>query len=452
MSRALILGLGRFGGGREATRFLLRRGFRVRVADRASADELRGEVDALDRDGEIDWRLGCESPDLLDDVDLVVVNPALRDDHPLLTAAREREVALTQETNLFLENFPGDVVLVTGTNGKSTTATFLAAALHAAGIEALLGGNLGHSLLAEEARWRETAVAILEISSFQLERIDAARHAVRGAVFTRVTADHLDRHGTLDSYRQAKSAAAATAREFVVHHADDQVVGDFATPADARVTYAQRPPSAGQVGVEGGWLTSALADPGQVIETRALQLPGDFQIDNAMAATAAASLLGADRRRVGVALAEQRPLPYRLQRVLETDGVELYDNSVSTELQSTLSALQSIAGPLHWVGGGKSKDGDYAGTADAIAAHAASAHVFGDAASHLAPLLAGRCEVTAHQRLEQALDAAWSLARPGHRVLFSPAFASFDQFPNFRARAEAFHAWASGVASRTADC
>lgn len=452
MKRALILGLGRFGGGREATRFLLRRGLRVRVADRAPASELRDEVAALEQHDEIEWRLGCESSDLLDDIELVVINPAVANDHPLLAAARERGLPCTQEVSLFLEHFPGKVVLVTGTNGKSTTATLLAAALRKAGLTTLLGGNLGHSLLADEQQWHKDTVAVLEISSFQLERLDPERNPVHGTVFTRVTSDHLDRHGSLAAYQRAKSVAAAAASAFVIHHADDAVARGFTTSARARVTYAQNPPAPGQVGCEGEWMVSALADAGRVLHRSAMQLPGAFQVDNAMAAFAAAALLGADRQRAAAALAEQRPLPYRLQRWAVHDGVELYDNSVSTELQSTLSALESLSPPLHWVGGGKSKDGDFAATARAISPHISSAHVFGDAAAPLAELLRGRCTVTSHISLEHALDAAWHRARAGHRILFSPAFASFDQFANFRARAAAFHAWVAGLASHEAGC
>ena len=447
MKRALILGLGRFGGGREATRFLLRRGFRVRVADRASASDLGREVRALAGERNIEWRLGCEELSLLDGVDLVVANPALPTGHALLVAAAERGLPCTQEVNLFLEHFPGRVVLVTGTNGKSTTATLLATALRAGNFPTLLGGNLGNSLLADESQWHERAIAVLEISSFQLERLDPERHRVTGTVFTRVTSDHLDRHGSLAAYHKAKSVAAAAARDFVVRHTEDEVALGFATPAIRRITYAQKPPARGQVGYENDWVISALDEPGRVLHRSALQLPGTFQIDNVMAAFAAASLLGADRQRAAAALAEQRPLPYRLQRLLVRDGIELYDNSVSTELQSTISALETLSPPVHWVGGGKSKDGDFAGVADAISPLVASAHVFGAAAGPLCQLLRGGCLTTSHSRLEDALYAAWEHARAGHRILFSPAFASFDQFPNFRARAEAFHAWAAGLAS-----
>jgi UDP-N-acetylmuramoylalanine--D-glutamate ligase len=121
------------------------------------------------------------------------------------------------------------------------------------------------------------------------------------------------------------------------------------------------------------------------------------------------------------------------------DGVRVYDNGVSTEIESTRSALHTLQGRIHWIGGGKSKDGDYRTVADGVAPHLASAHLFGAAAKPLAEQLAGRTTVTVHDRMPAALAAALAAASPGDAVLFSPAFASFDQYPNFRARALEFH-------------
>ena len=183
--RALVLGLGRFGGGREAAAFLLRGGWQVRVADKAGRASLAESIAVLTAHPQVDsieWCLEREDEDLLADIDLLVCNPAIADAHPLLAAARHRAIPVTQETNLFLEHYPGRVVLVTGTNGKSTTTTLLEHALRAGGADVLAGGNLGKSLLAEQGAWHARQIAVLEISSFQHERCDPARHSVAGAV------------------------------------------------------------------------------------------------------------------------------------------------------------------------------------------------------------------------------------------------------------------------------
>ncbi len=450
--RTLILGLGRFGGGREATRFLSRRGHAIRVADRAKAESLAATVAELRDLPAVEWCLGREDAALLDGIDLVVVNPAIPDAHPLLAIARARGIACTQEVELFLREYPGRVVLVTGTNGKSTTTMLCARALERGGLDVLCGGNIGHSLLADEARWSRDQVAVLEVSSFQLDRLDPERHGVEAAVFTRVTRDHIDRHGTVEAYRAAKARAALAARGFVVHAADDPVAASYAAPHADRLTHrrgARRDDEAAWI--DEGWIHCSVAgSPIPVVHADALTLLGGFHTENAMAAAIVAARLGASPHGAALAIATATALPHRLQLAAVIDGVRYYDNGVSTALESTESALDALGGPaargarVHWVGGGKSKEGEefYPLVADALAPRVASAHVFGAAAPALdRELRARRVPITAHDRLEDALVAAREAARTGDAVLFSPAFASFDQFANFRQRAEAFRAW-----------
>ena len=440
-ARALVHGLGRFGGGQEATKFLRRRGCQVRVADGSDAPALREVAAAIGDDG-IDWQLGREDLALLEDVDLVVTSPAIPDDNPLLLEARRRGLPTTQECELFLAAYPGRVVGVTGTNGKSSTATLLHRALSRGGVDALLGGNIGHSLLADEDDWRADQVAVLELSSFQLERLEPAR-ALHGAVFTRIGQDHLDRHGTLQRYQAAKGRLAAAAREFVVHAADDPIAAAFATPAARRGQYHLAAPEPGGAGLVGGYVqVRPDSGPGQqVVHRDALRLLGDFQVENVMACSLAATWLGAGHDDVGLAAATAAPLRHRLQWLCSIGGVHVYDNGVSTGADSTRLALRALQGRglrVRWLGGGKSKDGDYGAVAAAITAGAASAHVFGAAARPFADAAQGHVPTTAHAGLDDALAAALQAAQPGDALLFSPAFASFDQYPNFRARAEEF--------------
>jgi UDP-N-acetylmuramoylalanine--D-glutamate ligase len=451
VTRALVLGLGRFGGGREAARYLARRGVPLRIADGATADSLAESVEAL-AGLDIEWRLGEQGPGVLDGVDLLVVNPAIPDAHPVLAEARRRGIRTTQEVELFLRAYPGRVVLVTGTNGKSTATTMLGRALSRAGLDALCGGNIGRSLLADEALWSPQQIAVLEISSFQLERLDPERTRVSGAVYTPVTRDHLDRHGSLEAYHQAKAVAAGVAADFVVHGADDPVAAAFPTSARQRLIHRDGPRQPGDAAWRDGDLLvlGGTADPGPLLRPAALRLLGAFQAGHAMATALAAVACGARRAEAALAIVGQEPLPYRLQLAAVRGGVRVYDNSVSTALESTVSALESLTGPIHWVGGGKSKEGPegYVRFAAAVAGRIASAQLFGAAADAMAAELrrAGASRVGAHASLEAAMAAAAASARPGEAVLFSPGFASFDQFPNFRARAETFRTWLRGGA------
>jgi UDP-N-acetylmuramoylalanine--D-glutamate ligase len=441
-SLVLVHGLGRFGGGREAVRYLARAGYRVRIADKSAGDDLQAVTKSLGDLTGLDWQLGREDERLLDGVAMMVANPGVPDGNPLLQAARARGLPITQEVDLFLGAYPGRVVAVTGTNGKSTTSTLLHRALLQSGVPSLLGGNIGHSLLADQAQWRADQVAVLEISSFQLERLGAQR-TVHGAVFTRVGKDHIDRHGTLGAYHAAKGRLANAAQHFVVHAADDPVASAYPSPAPRRLRYtATTAPAPDSGGVVDGYLALRLdrgaAEP--VVHQDALRLLGAFQIENALAAGLAARLCGGTAHGIGLSLANAQPLPFRLQLIAHRGGVAIYDNGVSTEIESTRSALDALRGRVHWLGGGKSKDGDYAAVAAAVRDKIASAHLFGAAAAPLAQALAGAVPTTVSTTLREALPRALAAAVPGDALLWSPAFASFDQYPNFRARALEFHA------------
>lgn len=462
-THVLVHGLGRFGGGREAIRHLLRRGCYVRVCDGSRSDELLAVQATIDKAAldhqQLDWQLGREDLSLLEGIDLVITSPAVPDHHALLQAAHARGIACTQECELFLAAYPGKVIAVTGTNGKSSTSTLLHRALLAAGMDALLGGNIGHSLLADEAEWRESQVAVLEVSSFQLERF-AAHRRVHGAVFTRVGSDHLDRHGSLANYHAAKGRLAAAATQFLVHAADDPIANAFSSDALQRGCYTTDQPGPGSAGIAAGYLRvrTDRAEAVTIVHRNAMSLLGDFQVENALAASLAASWLGAPAHQIGLSLATAAPLPFRLQLLSTVAGVRIYDNSVSTEVESTRGALQTLAADgsrVHWLGGGKSKDGDYKKVARAIADHATSAHVFGSAGPHMIEQFAAQVDsdqadsdrasptrimaTTCNPSLREAFGAAMAAARRGDVVLFSPAFASFDQYPNFRARALEFH-------------
>ncbi len=444
--RTLVFGLGRFGGGAGAVRYLAARGDRIRVADKCGPDGLEASLRTL-TGVDVDWQLGREDEGVLDGVDRVVVNPAVPEAHPLLAAARARGLPLTQEVALFLADYPGRVCLVTGTNGKSTTTHLLARALIASGVDTLYGGNIGKSLLDESAQWRTEQVAVVEISSFQLERLDPATlPCVEGAVAVRVTVDHLDRHGTVANYHCAKSMVARAARGFFVHATDDPVAARFASAARERITFSPQAPTAGQVGLVGGMLVSRLPGAaGHVLDRAALRLLGAFNLENAMAAFAAAVRLGATRGAAGLGIAMAPPLPFRLQVAARLpEGVTVYDNAVSTDADSTAAALHTLAsletGTVHWVGGGKSKDGDFARAGAILRPHLRTAFLFGAAATPLAPHLPD-VEVHIGKGVVDALAAARRRAKPGDAILFSPGFASFDQYANFRARAEHFHDW-----------
>jgi UDP-N-acetylmuramoylalanine--D-glutamate ligase len=460
-SRVLVLGLGRFEGGVGVVRHLVGQGAQVRVCDQAPAAELAESLRQLADlpPGRLDLRLGTQEPEVLQGIERMVVNPAIPPGHALLAQARARGIAATQELNLFLKSYPGPVLGITGTNGKSTTTALVHEALHGGGVRHIWGGNIGRSLFASQGEWSATQSAVVEVSSYQLERLHWDDCGFHGGIYTYVTEDHVDRHGSVAAYRAAKAQLAATLRShpalgapFLVRNLADPVSLAFPAASGTReVGYGAGVPERDQVGWDGGYLT---VEPGAwllsgrarqcLLPATALALPGSFNRANAAGAIAAAILLGAHPVLAALAMARFRGLPHRLAPLGTVRGVRVLDNGVSTVPESTVSALDALDGCVHWVGGGRPKALDLLPLADALRRRATTAHVFGEAAPAVLRLLRQHAPALPARHaasVEAAMDAALGAARPGDTILFSPAFSSFDQFHNFRERAERVAAW-----------
>ena len=368
----LVLGLGRFGGGLGVTRWLLDQGARVTVTDRAPREAL-AEPAAAAEDAGARLALGGHDGVRVADHELLVVNPAVPLTAPLVAEAREAGVPLTSEIALLMERWPGPLVGVTGSNGKSTTVGLLQALLEAAGVPAVAGGNLGGSLLARLDGATPRTVAVLELSSFMLELLPELGLGPEVALLTNLTPNHLDRHGTMEAYRDAKAGILTRARAAVLP-AGDPWLAPLAEglPADAVSWFGDQPgdQSGGQPGDAPG--DGAAAGPsigsrpidlgpdpsGDLLdrEGRRVLVSGDIplagrmnRLNLAAAALTAGALLD-DLPRVleaaPRALAAYRPPPHRLEAVSRRGGVLWVDDSTSTTPESTAASLEAVGGAL----------------------------------------------------------------------------------------------------------
>ena len=204
--RVTVLGLGSFGGGAAAVRFLNERGARVRVSDQRTDEQLAGTLIELDDLSDVEYALGGHEWSHFADADLVLVNPAVPPNHTKLEQIREAGIPQSSEMNLFWQLNCGRVIAVTGSNGKSTTTALIHSLIDQTGQRCWLGGNIGRSLLPDVDRIREDDWVVLELSSFQLHQLDAIRARPDIAVVTNFTPNHLDWHGSLEHYRQSKQA------------------------------------------------------------------------------------------------------------------------------------------------------------------------------------------------------------------------------------------------------
>ncbi|HVN60103.1 MAG TPA: Mur ligase family protein [Gaiellaceae bacterium] len=390
MKRALVLGMAR--SGQSAADLLERRGVEVVRADRT-----------LGNDGDTG---------LLDDVDVLVKSPGVPGGQLLVRVAQARGIPVWSEVELGYRLLGVELVGVTGTNGKTTTTELLGAILGAP-----TAGNVGRALTGIEAEAGELVVC--ELSSFQLEDIDTLR--CRVAVLLNLEPDHLDRHGTVEAYRDAKL------RIFENQGEDDTAVVPRGFPA---------------VPGRGRRVEFHAGDP-LPAEPR---IPGAHNRENAAAATAAARALGVPDERIAEALATFPGVPHRLELVGQRGGVRYVNDSKATNVAAARRALAAYAGdPVHLILGGSPKGEDYTPLVAAIGPNVRGVYLIGETAAELAAALGDRPSVRAGH-LAAAVSLASAAAVEGDVVLLSPACASFDQYDDFEQRGEDFRRLVANLA------
>jgi UDP-N-acetylmuramoylalanine--D-glutamate ligase len=367
----------------------------------AAAAALEARGDEIVR---VDGSLGNEDDlSLLDGVELLVKNPGVPGERPLVEEARRRGIPVWAEVELGYRLLrPRPFVGVTGTKGKTTTSELLGEIFRAAGREVVVAGNVGRPLSAVDAP--EDAWIVSELSSFQLE--DVHELSLEVAVLLNLEPDHLDRHGTFERYRDAKLRIFERARRRVV------------------------PRGFGVDGIEFSADDPLPAEP---------QLPGRHNRANAAAATAAARAVGIDDDAIAEALCSFRGVPHRLELVREREGVRWINDSIATNTLAARAGVEAFDAPVRLILGGRAKGEDYGAFARALPAHVAAVYLVGEATDELAAAFdaAGR-EYERTGTIARAVELAAADSEPGDVVLLSPACASYDQFENFEKRGEEF--------------
>jgi len=396
-----VLGYGVSGQG--AVALLRRQGAWVNIFDERGGPRIRTEFSERD---------AASHP-------VVVYSPGFRVDHPWLEVARAAAAELYGELDFASLFWRGGLIAITGSNGKSTLTEFLVQAFLEAGSAAFAAGNVGFPL----SRFHETpeaehATAVCEISSFQAENLRALRP--QALLWTNFSEDHLDRHGTMRNYFAAKWKLVERLRR------PRLFVGPSVANWAEQLGY-QLPPYAVVVD------ENSVAGPsGSVFsaapQSRNYALARAFWIHEGM-----------DLASLDAAASSFQSLPHRLSVVAEIDGIRWWNDSVATNFSATEAALAATPGPIVWIGGGRGKGGDRATFAARIAPQIHAAVLLGETAPAMARALAELgvpAETTAD--LAQAVRRAWELCPPGASVVFSPGFASFDLFKNYRDRGEQF--------------
>ena len=419
--RITVAGLGRFGGGIAAARWLVGEGARVLVTDIYPADKLADSIAQL-HGLPIEYRLGEHRTADFTDTDLIVASPAIKPTNPYLQAARAAGVPITTEIRLFVQRCPLPIVAVSGTKGKSTTSKLLELML-ATRHRVWLGGNIGKSLLFDLPTMRDGQIVLLEVSSFMLEYLGETHWAPHVGLLTMLESDHLEWHITQEAYLNAKLNLIRyqSAGDFAVLGESCPTARDFAGKTPAKVIW---------YGV-----------PGR--PRFKLMLPGEHNQLNVQAAFAAASLLGVDFDQAQKAVADFPGLAHRLQLVHQSEGVRFVDDSIATIPMAAAAALRAFPpGKVIQIVGGHDKGLPYEPMCDAIAHQAKAALCIGEMANAIAKLTRDRHPnypaVYECGDIATAMRQAKQLATSGDIVLLATGCSSYDQFINFEQRGQAF--------------
>lgn len=432
--RVGVVGLGREGV--DLAQFLVRCGAEVVVSDRQPVEALGERVEAV-RDLPVRLLLGDQRESDLLDCDEIFVSPGVPVGAPVVAVPSEAGVPISSATQLLLELYPGPTAAITGSSGKTTTTSMVASILTAAGVRAIVGGNMGIPVLGYLESATPETWCVLELSSFQLWSLTRSPNV--GAVLN-IAPDHLDRHSDMDDYIRAKQNVLRFQgpQDTAVLNADDPIVREF--PRHGRTLEFSLKSE-----VEGAWYDGerlwCSGIPKPLLRREEFALRGLHNVANALAATTVCRAMCCAVEPIVEGLRAFQPVPHRLEVVASVNGVTYVNDSIATTPGRSMAALQSFEEPIVLIAGGRNKRVPMEGWARAIAERVRTVVLMGEAAPLIRSALTsigGELPVLSARRFEEAVFLAREAAQPGDVVLLSPGCTSFDEFSDYTARGVAF--------------
>jgi UDP-N-acetylmuramoylalanine--D-glutamate ligase len=444
--KVLVVGLGK--SGLAAALFLRRRGAQVTVSDIRSAEALANDIPALLEEG-INVEAGGHGLLTFRRQDLIVVSPGVPLDTPELVQVRNFGLPIIGELELAARFLKGKILAITGSNGKTTTTTLVGEILKAAGLPTLVAGNIGVPVVSLLEDSTDETWSVLEVSSFQLESTEQFHPQI--AVILNITPDHLDRHGSLESYALAKERifAVQDQNDFLVLNADNDRTAAASSRSKSQVYWFSLhhpvPQGAWADGEHIFFTQSGNAPAETVMPLSVIPLKGEHNVENVLAAVCAARLAGASPEIIRQAVENFKAVEHRLEYVATINGIEFYNDSKATNVDATAKAIAAFPGGIHLILGGKDKNSDYTLLSDLLRARVKAVYTIGSAAEKIQSHLRGVVPIHSCETLDKAVATAASAAHPGDIVLLAPACSSFDQFENYEQRGRKFkelvHEW-----------
>ena len=436
--QVLVVGLGK--SGLAVIRYLVREGARVTVSDVKKEADLEPGVVKKMRSMGVTLETGGHTMNTFIRSERIIVSPGVPMDLAPLVAAKEKGIPVTGEMDLAVRIMNTPIVAVTGTNGKSTVTAFLGALLQNAGHEVFVGGNLGTPLIDYAAAGSKADVAVVEVSSFQLDTMEGFSPLV--ALLLNISPDHLDRYPNYEAYVQSKLKIFKnqSAGDFAILNDDDDVLSSFAPPKDVSVLrYGLKKKDLRQAFVEGKGIRAGL--PGKeshVFNLQKCPLPGKHNVENMMAAALAGLALNVEPPVIQHTMDQFLGLPHRLEFAGRIREVDFYNDSKATNVDAAIRSIGSFDRPIILIAGGRHKGGDYAPLVRVAKGRVKKAFLMGESKQIMAEAFEDKIPYATADSMGDAVTKAFSVAKPHDVVLLAPACSSFDMFTDYGHRGRVF--------------
>ena len=438
--RISVIGAAR--SGVAVAQLLNERGALVFVSDSAPAEKLQSQISNL-QSQRIQFEVGVHS-DRVCDTDLLVLSPGVPSNVRVVRDAELRGIRIVSELEVASWFCPAPIVAVTGTNGKTTTTTLIGRMLHDGKKRHIVAGNIGTAFSSVVGTLDENSVAVLEVSSFQLDHIQSFHPKI--SIILNITPDHLDRYEQeFAKYIASKSRIFEnqTKDDFLIYNHDDvetrQRVGQLSSPHVHTLPFGVDKQFEEGAFVEGGRLTTILSGKRvDVVEVKEISIKGIHNLYNAMASMLVARILGVSVPSIRATLRNFKGVEHRLEFVRELNGVKYVNDSKATNVDSVWYALQAFEEPIVLLLGGRDKGNDYAKLSALVERHVRAIVAIGESADKVVRSFPGLKNVVRANSMEEAVQLASRIGSPGDVVLLSPACASFDWFENYEQRGNVF--------------
>ncbi len=431
-----VIGLGN--SGLNAAILLAGVGAHVKASDSQDTEAIRKSVNTLTERG-ARLETGRHTEGFIKDSDLVVVSPGVEDTSPAIKSAKKYHIPIIGEMELGFRFCKGKIIAITGTNGKSTVTTLIGEMLKSGNMDTVVCGNIGNSLCGEIGRIREDTWVVLEVSSFQLERISRFKPHI--AVILNITDDHMDRYKKFNDYlsEKVKIFSNQDENDFLILNYDAENLKDLKEKAKSRSLFYSRTRKTNGAYVKENDIYCLNKDiERKICRVRDIKLKGLHNLENVLASSLAATLAGVVPDSIANTIAGFMGLEHRFETVDVIDGVEYVDDSKGTTVDSTYRALESCEKPVVLIAGGKDKFSDYAAIKDMVKKKVRCLVLIGEAKDAIKKALAGTVEMREAKDMPTAVEKSCDLAKDGWVVLLSPMCSSFDMFTSYKERGEVF--------------